>query len=204
MQKRFALTIVLTALAVLGLVGGMFYWRRQPNQPIIREPLPTAAAQGVTAPESQPDPTANWKTYTDADFGVSFRYPTTWTFGGVRKDPANGKNGEALFEAGNGYEVHFNAYDNPNHLSYAALMKQFYPALAARYTKVILEPVTTVNGVQFQRVRIPAEERGNIVFQQKGRYYVIASGAMAATNRQKVNPLHEPLRHILATFRFTN
>jgi hypothetical protein len=160
-----------------------------------------AGSQGSTTLESQPDPTAHWKTY--SGFGVSFRYPQDWTLGGVRSDPANDRTGDAVFEADDGYEVHFNAYDDPGNQSYAELMKQYYPALSARYTKSALELVTTIGGVQFYRVRIPAEESGNIVFQRNESLYVISSGSIV-TDRQGINALNVVLTLMLSTFRFTN
>jgi len=152
--------------------------------------------------QSQTDETANWRTFTDKDFSISFRYPNTWTIGGVRKDQSDSKNGDVVFTTEGKYEVAFNAYSNPSDLTYAEFMKKSSPSLSARYNNVVFESITTVNNVLFQRINIPKEEQGNIIFQHQKMLYVITAGSTVFGPLPENDPLNNTLIKILSTFKF--
>lgn len=61
------LTITIVAIVVVAVAGaGWWYWNK--NYAIGPTPTPTAI----------PDETANWKTYTNTQYGFEFKYPNDW------------------------------------------------------------------------------------------------------------------------------
>lgn len=84
MQKGFApLIIILGILVILGIAGGAFYLGRS----TISNPSPTPAVTSQITPplnpSTNPAPTGsgetdNWKTYTNTQAGISFKYPNNW------------------------------------------------------------------------------------------------------------------------------
>jgi len=45
-----------------------------------KQAQPTPTSSPLTLPTSTPDPTTNWKTYTDTKYGFSMKYPEDWEF----------------------------------------------------------------------------------------------------------------------------
>jgi len=93
--------ILLVALILVGIlaasVGGYFLWYKMTSEPIFDQPLTweqclkTAEAKiqqsfppicvtknGIKVAGPVNNDMANWKTYTDTQFGVSFKYPENW------------------------------------------------------------------------------------------------------------------------------
>jgi hypothetical protein len=74
-QTGFSPIFLLIGILVLGLVGGgVYYWNQSKNSPsseTIQKQLPPTHTQS-------PDPTANWKAYTNNQLNFSFEYPPTW------------------------------------------------------------------------------------------------------------------------------
>ncbi len=64
----FSLGILVT-LIIIGI--GYFIYKNQANTST--QPIPTPIANSIPTP----DPTANWKTYTDSNLNYSFQYPPT-------------------------------------------------------------------------------------------------------------------------------
>ncbi|GEM_PF-4706952 len=71
-QNILLLAASLAILLFIGLFGiSMFKHTKSPPSP-----APSTIVQ--PSPTTIPDPTANWKTYTDDTLKVSFKYPSTW------------------------------------------------------------------------------------------------------------------------------
>lgn len=67
------LGIVLLLVSVLALVG---YYLYQSNQ--LRVSVPTPIVLTSLSPVATTDPTADWQTYTNPTFGLSFKYPSDY------------------------------------------------------------------------------------------------------------------------------
>lgn len=85
MQKSFApIILILGMLLILsGIIGGAYYFKTTREKPKVSEQKPITPK--VTPSPFQLDETVNpdlsgtsWKTYTNNDWQVSFRYPSGW------------------------------------------------------------------------------------------------------------------------------
>ena len=78
-QKGFAnIILVIVILALLGAVGYFVFVKK--SEPITQQPTPTPT-QTKTPVSPTPAPTANWKTYTNSQYGFEFKYPATFVLG---------------------------------------------------------------------------------------------------------------------------
>ena len=75
LNKKFIVTFVILALLGGGAYAGIWYWQ---NQQVAQEVVPTFTPRA--------DETANWKTYTNIQYGFEFKHPTNFTI----KDDAKG------------------------------------------------------------------------------------------------------------------
>lgn len=66
------IAIILGIVFVLVAIGAYLLGTRQ-SQPVVQN-----SVQTTPIPSPTPDPTANWKTYSNSELGISFRYPTEW------------------------------------------------------------------------------------------------------------------------------
>ena len=74
------IALVLLVLIVGGLAFGIYWWQKQSaveTTPV--ELTPTATPITTTTPTETEDETADWKTYTNESFGLSFRYPESYS-----------------------------------------------------------------------------------------------------------------------------
>lgn len=79
MQKGFAPLYILISLAVVATAIGAYVVQKTVNfqpkatqQPVVSQPQPTRIPQPTI------DPTADWKTYTNNEFGYSIKLPFNW------------------------------------------------------------------------------------------------------------------------------
>ncbi len=108
-QKGFA-NIILGVIVVMlvGVVGYFAFVKK--STPIAQQtPTPTPTqTQKPVSPMPTPDKTANWKTYTNAQYGFEFKYPTGWVANEYSKlgwsldlhEATNSKNSVLITEAG--------------------------------------------------------------------------------------------------------
>ena len=68
LNKKFAITFVILSLLGAGAYAGIWYWQ---DQQVAQEVVPTFTPR----PSTTPDPTADWKTYTNTQYGFEFKYP---------------------------------------------------------------------------------------------------------------------------------
>lgn len=77
MDKQKGLAPILIVLLITAAVGGYLIYSGKINVSQIK-PTPTyRPPDATTMSKSQNDETANWKTYTNTQFGFSFQYPST-------------------------------------------------------------------------------------------------------------------------------
>jgi len=89
-SKLFLITLVMVVLFTTIYIGIYLYLNFQLDQisrsnqtTISTKPTPTPLPIGADE-RKEGDPAANWKTYTDQELGISFRYPTEW--GDIKKE----------------------------------------------------------------------------------------------------------------------
>jgi hypothetical protein len=89
-KKDYGLTIILSVLLIIiAAIAAILYFQ---NQKLIRE---LARIQTLATPTAAPDPTANWKTYTNSKYEFEFKYPSDWD---VRESDFNYTNAIVEFE----------------------------------------------------------------------------------------------------------
>ena len=66
LNKKFAITFIILALLGAGAYAGIWYWQKQQ---LAQEVVPTFTPRPT-------DPTSDWKTYTNTQYGFSFQYPS--------------------------------------------------------------------------------------------------------------------------------
>ncbi len=71
LNKKFAITFVILILLGAGAYAGIWYWQ---NQQVAQEVAPTFTPR----PSATADPTADWKTYTNTQYGFEVKYPLDW------------------------------------------------------------------------------------------------------------------------------
>ena len=77
-QKSFTSLILIGAIVVLIALGGYFVWSKK-SEPITQKQTPEVT-QTETSITTSKDETANWKTYTNSDYGFELKYPQDWKF----------------------------------------------------------------------------------------------------------------------------
>ena len=103
--KLTLLILAIIAIITLGLVYGLPKVR--PTNQVNQTPTNTNTSQKPQKPqESQDIDTSNWKTYTNEEYGFSFRYPEEW---GV---PSFQKSYDENFDTGKRFILSFSNSDN--------------------------------------------------------------------------------------------
>lgn len=96
-KTKYLLLAILILLVLVVLGGGAYYLGIVKQQPLVQKnntppaavipsptttyiPTPTTASTPASTAQSTatPDPTANWKTYVNAQYGIQIKYPSTW------------------------------------------------------------------------------------------------------------------------------
>ena len=73
LNKKFAITFVVLLLLGGGAYAGISYWQ---NQQVVNEVVPTFSSRPLAT--ADPNTTADWKTYTNTQYGFEFKYPADW------------------------------------------------------------------------------------------------------------------------------
>lgn len=78
-QKGFANIVMVLAIVILVGVAGYFVFVNK-SEPVAQQtPTPTQTQKPtLPTPTPTPNPTANWKTYTNTEYGLELKYPPTW------------------------------------------------------------------------------------------------------------------------------
>ena len=90
------LVIVLSVVILGGAIGGALYYTKSQNDneksKTISSVIPTATEESLsgtttpTATTTATDPTADWQTYTNEEYGFSFKYPEGWEYKTISKN----------------------------------------------------------------------------------------------------------------------
>lgn len=92
-NKPLIIGLVVIILLLLGSTGYLIYQNNLLRQQIAPSPTPTSPSPSPTA-----DPTANWKTYTNDKYKVSFKYPENWEFFSESKENYINRNKDTGFK----------------------------------------------------------------------------------------------------------
>ena len=85
--KGFALLPVVIIIALIGIVGYLVYQNTQlKNGGVNTTPAITNTVTNIPKASSSPDPTANWKTYTNTQYYYEFKYPNKVTIDTTQTD----------------------------------------------------------------------------------------------------------------------
>lgn len=87
-KKFLTFLLVFVVMVVIGVGGYVLGTRKTQTPAKSPEPTPIASIQ----PTFTPDPTANWKTYTNQKLGFQFQYPADW----IPADPSEAPSGVAI------------------------------------------------------------------------------------------------------------
>ena len=79
-QKGFTnIVLVVVIVIFVGAVGYFAFVKK--SEPVAQQPTPTQTSNPTKTPTPNPkDEIADWKTYTNAQYGFEFRYPSNWGF----------------------------------------------------------------------------------------------------------------------------
>lgn len=73
------LVFELVLLVLVLVAAGYAVWQYQQNKNAVNQPV-TPTIHHTPSPSATPDPYAGWQSYTSKTEGLSFKYPSTWTF----------------------------------------------------------------------------------------------------------------------------
>src|SRR5260221_2136729 len=168
------LVIILGLVFILGIAGGVYYLGTQKQtQPQMQSNPATTALPTLKRGQSQDlastsaiDSTANWKAYTNTQYGFSVKYPSGWntwsypdsvnspySYGSSKEvveispdtPPTNVKNSSDVISQ------HFNSYirilvsPNPSNLSSLDYIKQTYPSYPGLAPVQVLPKLPSLN-----------------------------------------------------------
>lgn len=74
----FAIALTVLLIAIIGL-GGYFLYTKYLGGSANKQATNETATIAPVVPIATPDPTADWKTYTNTKMGIEFKYPNTWS-----------------------------------------------------------------------------------------------------------------------------
>lgn len=183
MNKKFAITAIILILIAIIAYAGIWYWQKQQ---VAQQVVPTVTPRVI-------DETADWKTYTNTQYGFEFRYPSNWNFVNELGTICLRENGKHYpIEEGEVCGVSVFAYKtNPNQTSTADLIKNRThdnPNLKVYNIQV--------SGINATRIMGYGDET---YFDYKGNTYSISSqyDVLNLPNLKNI------LDQILSTFKFT-
>ena len=84
-QKGFAPIIIIVLVAIVA--SGVYFLG---TKNILKLPTSFSLPTISPSPTPTPDPTANWKTYTNYEYGYSVKYPSDWKV--IEAKPSNTPN----------------------------------------------------------------------------------------------------------------
>jgi len=198
-------------------IGTYFLGKNQANQAKIAQSSPTPT----------PNPTADWKTYTDSALAASFQYPSSWVLNPGRygiSTPTT-KDGWYIYLSDPNYGVSgcrgdcpvFNVtvfvYNNDQNLDLVSYIKKDFNSItggAGDFSQVKLENTVLATDLSFTKVTgIPRGTYYELYTLHNNRVYIIAVGAGIHGMRDDINgaKVKENLvifDQILSTFKFTN
>ena len=201
MQKGISLIYILIGLAIIGIVGSGAYFlgKNSSKSEVVNPPTQKACTEEgkqcpdgsyvsrsgpncefAGCPNSLPSPideTANWKTYTNIEYGFSFKYPKEWSY-------------TAIFFDGGGTGVGFYSDETKKEkqLTVNILGNENFDILARRID--LTSPETVIDGYRTLKY-------------ETGVYIRLNSSEILSIYRSQYPDTNSYLKGILSTFKFT-
>jgi|SRR3989344_132942 len=212
LSNKIILLIVIL-LMLLG-IGGTYLALNSKSkpQPVVSKPTPTSAPTPLpteaSAKAGTPDPTANWKTYTNAAYKYSVRYPATMTLS------VNNADNSVLFKTQSGDGVNINVSD----LRTIPSLRQDINTLLSspigyevKEGKTIIRTVKKLNQFDLggeQAIKVSITEKDDVVTVYATAVFLIKDNfsysinTVPTTDASRKEELLKTLDQILSTFRF--
>lgn len=191
--------VIIILVVLIGFVGVYYLGTLKPNK-VAESSTPTP----VTSVEPTADPTANWKTYTNKEHGVSFKYPLDWKL--TETSPGEVHDGQTYNiwlklnkkNSTIGIGLNINGIGGgPRNVPYDAINlwgKTYYK----QYGNIDFSNNT-------KRIDISENATGLGAFIMNSKTYMISLTYPAITEGEKPNiDLSKEFDQILSTFKFTN
>lgn len=189
-KPKFNLLLLLLAVIIFSIIGaGSFYLGKISNkQNLTANPTITSITQAPPSPT--PDPTANWKTY--SNFGIAFKYPSEWL---LTKD---GSSFIEIKEPNRFYLLTLSKEPNMNQNS-GRPFKDLYEFLKIPYLKTFL-----VDGQQAQQTlpRAGSENISGVLFFSKDSESIYGLNLETPRDGSKIDEGKKIFDQILSTFKF--
>lgn len=109
-QKGFTLVESLLVILILAVIGfaGYYVWHSQHSSKLPVSNSPSKASTEVSSNNSKPVTESLSETYSNSDFGFSFKYPASWKLIKNLQDYSRGApEGEIYAQSPGGIKVHF-------------------------------------------------------------------------------------------------
>ncbi len=198
-QKGFAPIIILLVIFVLVAAGYFAYTNRYfvKNSPA---PVPIPVPTLIVKPPSSPDPTANWKTYSNPKIFFQFKYPSDYTLADV--SPNEGQKGKYVINVSSPTTPNEGNTFQKNELGITIFVQ---PENFTRYScsdigcgKITEKNIKIgdVEVVQRDILGSPAGESSEYYFTVNNLYYKIDKYPFLSSRDEEFNL-------ILSTFKFT-
>lgn len=191
-QKGFVIPLIITIVAILAIGGGLYYYANN-NEPFeVFRVNPNEIPLATTT-----DETKDWKTYTNTEYGYSFKYPATLV-------SSNGAKGISLVNT----TQCISEYSKPN------LGDNYIPtgcyslSVSVQESRVIHEGLNTtktsliIGGIQGEKIVTDDGSYFGVLIQvnKDNQWYKISGSSNYADKKV----LEDRIKEILITFKFTN
>lgn len=191
-----AATILIVLLLILGIGGYFLNLRYQASL------IPPVTIDPSSTPTSTPDPTKNWKTYTDSTYGFSVQYPPTWIVNeyedgvGFSSNPNNPQSNESF---GDGVSMQFHA--NPNNITTLDFVKTIrFKEDLPPWKNTERAKATTFNGLDATKVEDVVGGKGGF----GSGFFISYESTIIELLTQNPSDTNEKIFNtMLSTFKFT-
>ena len=183
-QKGFVSIILIVAIVIVVSTVGYFAFVKK-SEPIVQQTTPTPTKTNTpVSPTPTPNPNlrANWKTYTNSQYGFEVKYPDTWK---VSETAASvnfmlAKNAQDVY-------LSFFVYNEPISEAEAQL-----PLFSVPGRKIDSRTNVTINGIAWVKLVVEKNSIALLTY-SNGKTY-----AAQYSTFENVSP------QVLSTFKFTN
>lgn len=192
---------------VLVITLGYFTWFVGSEQEATEEVAPSVKdeTEETATTETTTDETADWKTYTNATYNYSYKYPSDWT----NRERANIPEGMA--EPWKSY-LFYSSYTKPagqDHQGFVAVSKKLVSELKqAMYTSGTTLTEETVTFAEVQATKVTAKYQketgtGYDYFVVRGEYVYVITGPIAYATDSDTEVV-KTQEELLKSFKFIN